>query len=132
VLKLKAAMLKELHVRTVFFVLWAFALTMALLPQPPSLPIDQYGDKFAHVLAFAVLALFARVGFARMSDRLILERLSFTGALIEMFQAVPALNRDCDWRDWVADTLAVAVVLLIMRALPWRRLVTGRARRTAR
>jgi hypothetical protein len=119
-------MLKELHVRITFLLLWAFALTMAFLPQPPSLPIDRYGDKFAHVLAFAVLALFARIGFAHASDRLILERLSFTGALIEMFQAIPALNRDCDWRDWIADTLAVAVVLLVMRALPWRRFVSAR------
>lgn len=125
-------MLKELHVRIMFFLLWAFALTMALLPQPPSLPINQFGDKFEHLVAFAVLALFARVGFPAVSDRLILERLSFTGALIEMFQAIPALNRDCDWRDWVADTLAVAVMLLVMRALPWQRLIAARARNTLR
>jgi hypothetical protein len=118
-------MLKETHVRIAFFLLLAFALIMAFVPHPPSLPIDDYGDKFAHVLAFAVLTVFARIGFPQAADSLILERLSFTGALIEVFQAIPALNRDCEWRDWVADTLAVAVVLLAMRALPWRRLIAA-------
>lgn len=125
-------MLKQLHVRTAFFLLLAGALTMSLLPQPPSLPIDRLGDKFEHILAFAVLTFFARLGFGQTSDRLILERLSFTGALIEMFQAIPALHRDCDWRDWVADTLAIAVVLLVMRSLPWRRLIAAPAEKAAR
>jgi hypothetical protein len=125
-------MFKEMHARIAFLLLLAFALTMAFLPQPPSLPIDDYGDKFEHILAFSVLTVFARIGFAQTPDHLILERLSFTGALIEMFQALPELNRDCDWRDWVADTLAVAVVLLVMRALPWRRLVTARGKSRAR
>jgi hypothetical protein len=78
------------------------------------------------VLAFAVLAVVARLGFSRAPDRSILERMSFAGALIEMLQAIPSLHRDCDWRDWVADTLAVAAVLAVMRVLPWRRLVAVR------
>lgn len=116
-------MLKELHFRAVFFVLWAFALFMALTPKPPKLPVDRFGDKFEHIMAFAVLAVFARLGFRDCPDRRILVRMSLAGAMIEVIQAIPALHRDCDWRDWLADTLAVAVVLLMMRALPWRSLL---------
>lgn len=116
-------MIREIHVRVLLVALWCFTLTMALLPKPPKLPIDQMGDKFEHILAFAVLGALARIAFGRASDRLILERMSFAGALIELFQSIPALHRDCDWRDWVADTLAVAAVLLVLRLLPWRRLV---------
>ena len=114
-------MLKEIPIRLVAFALWAFAVTMALLPKPPPLRIEQFGDKFEHILAYSVLAVFTRIGFAKASDRIILVRMSFAGALVEVFQAIPMLHRDCDWRDWAADTLAVAVVLLVMRLLPWRR-----------
>jgi hypothetical protein len=112
-------MLRELHFRTLFFALCAFALFMALTPRPPQL--FDVNDKFQHSLAFGALAIVARLGFRQARDRTILERLSFGGALIEVFQAIPALHRDCDWRDWVADTLAVAIALLIMRVLPRRK-----------
>lgn len=116
-------MLKELHFRLGLVCMAGLALYMGLTPRPPQLPIDWLGDKFAHMLAFSILALFARLGFRRLSDRLILERLSFAGALIEVFQAIPSLQRDCDWRDWAADTLAIAAVLAVMRLVPWRRIV---------
>jgi hypothetical protein len=37
------------------------------------------------------------------------------GAFIELVQAIPALGRDSDVRDWVADTAAIIAVLLIVR-----------------
>jgi hypothetical protein len=116
-------MLKQIHARVIFCVLGAVALFMALTPKPPHLPIDRFGDKFEHILAFATLTFFARLAFRRAPGRLILERMSFAGALIEVFQAIPALHRDCDWHDWLADTLAVAAVLLIMRFLRWDTLI---------
>ena len=107
--------------RTAFLALFwgalAFAVVMALLPEPPHLPIDGFGDKFEHMLAFATLALLAALAWPRAELLRIGERLSFVGALIEVAQAIPALGRDCDIRDWIADTLAIAVVLLIVAAL---------------
>ena len=42
--------------------------------------------------------------------------LSLFGAAIEVVQAIPALHRDSDVSDWLADTIAaVAVVLLLVR-----------------
>ena len=103
--------------RVLFFVALVFAVTMALLPKPPALPIDRFGDKFEHILAFASLAGLAALAFPDSSPWRRIERLSFAGALIEVFQAIPALHRDCDFRDWIADTLAVMAVTLIAALL---------------
>lgn len=93
---------------------------MAVLPHPPRLPVEP-NDKVQHITAFATLALLA--SFAYPGTRLIklLVRLSLFGALIEVIQAIPVLNRDSDVLDWVADTVAVAAVLLIVRWWRYRR-----------
>jgi VanZ family protein len=41
------------------------------------------------------------------------------GAFIEVVQAIPALHRDSDVKDWIADTIAAAAVLLLVH---WRRM----------
>jgi VanZ family protein len=107
---------------TAFWLALAFAVTMALLPKPPHLPIDRFGDKFAHMLAFATLAGLAALAFPQASTWRTVERLSFLGAAIEVAQNIPALHRDCDIRDWIADTVAVLVVTLILTPLlaRWR------------
>jgi len=94
-----------------------FAVTMALLPKPPHMPIDQFGDKFEHMLAFATIALLAAFSYPTARLFRIGERLSFLGALIEVLQSIPSLHRDCDIHDWIADTLAITVVLLIVWAV---------------
>ena len=47
-----------------------------------------------------------------------LERLSFLGALIEVVQNIPLLHRDCGIKEWIAETAAIAVMLVLMRV--WR------------
>ena len=100
------------------------ALVMALLPQPPHLPIDRLGDKFEHMLAFSVLALLGSIAYSAMPLFRLGERLSFLGAVIELLQSIPALHRDCDIRDWIADTIAATIVLglvyLVRRRWPQR------------
>lgn len=98
------------------FLFWSalvFATVMALLPKPPGLPIDSLGDKFEHALAFLVLAFLAQLGFRDAPRWRLAERLSFFGAMIEVAQSIPALQRDCDIRDWIADTAAVVLVTLV-------------------
>jgi hypothetical protein len=99
--------------RPAFFLAALFALFMALDPKPPAMPFDGAGDKFEHMLAFAVLSVLARMSFRQTSSWRIGERLSFFGALIEVFQSIPSLHRDCDPLDWLADTLAIAAALAI-------------------
>jgi cytochrome b561 len=103
--------------RVLFWLALVFAVTMAVLPHPPHTPLDQYGDKFEHMTAFAVMSALAAIGYPRMRLPRIGERLSFLGALIEVVQSIPALHRDCDIRDWIADTIAIAITLLIVAAM---------------
>ncbi len=112
-------MIADKPARLLFFLAALFATVMALLPKPPALPIDRFGDKFEHMLAFGVLAVLARWGFRGASNRLIVERLSFFGALIEVFQSIPALHRDCDPKDWAADTVAAILALALLQL--WQR-----------
>jgi VanZ family protein len=108
---------RALLLRLVLVAAVVFAVTMALLPKPPHVPIDQFGDKFEHMLAFATIALLAAFSYPTARLFRIGERLSFLGALIEVLQSIPSLHRDCDIHDWIADTLAITVVLLIVWAV---------------
>ena len=112
--------------RVVFWLAASFAVVMALLPQPPYTPDEELGDKVQHIIAFAVLALLANLGFRRAPPRIIVERLSFLGAGIEVLQSIPSLNRDCEPLDWAADTLAVVVVTLVFAKLAARRAANPR------
>lgn len=112
---------KRIIARIVLFAAIAFAVTMALLPHPPHTPMDRYGDKFEHMTAFATIALLTAWSYPDAPLFRIGERLSFLGALIEVLQSIPALHRDCDIRDWIADTLAIAVVLALIALYRRRR-----------
>ena len=103
--------------RPLFWVLMATALVMALLPKPPQLPIDQFGDKFAHMLAFAALAGVANLAWPNRSRWTIALWLSGFGAAIELLQMVSVLHRDSDIRDWVADSIAILAATVAARLL---------------
>lgn len=90
-------------------------MVMALLPQPPQIP-GEPTDKVLHVIAFAVLAALAAFAYPRGSLLRMLAGLSAFGALIELLQAIPGLNRSAEPLDWVADTIAAAAVLALAGA----------------
>lgn len=108
--------------RPLFWLMWVFSLVMALLPKPPSTPIDRFGDKFAHMLAFAALTLVARLAWRQVSIWRQALWLCLFGAGIEVLQAIPMLNRTSDVRDWLADSAAIACAglfaQLLLRFLP--------------
>ena len=104
-------------VQTVFWLAVFFALVMAVLPHPPELP-GQPNDKVQHIIAFATLAALGSIAYPVTSIVRLLVGLSLFGALIEFVQAIPALHRDSDVMDWIADTFAVLVVLTVVRG--WR------------
>lgn len=104
--------------RLLFWAAVSFALVMALLPHPPTAQIE-VGDKYQHMLAFGTLTILAAGGFPNAPLARIAERLSFLGAMIEVVQSIPALHRDCDILDWVADT--GVVIALIAVVWLWRR-----------
>jgi VanZ family protein len=87
---------------------------MAIVPHPPQMP-GEPNDKVQHIVAFATLSLLGSYAYPRTTLVKLLIGLSLFGALIEVVQAIPSLHRDSDVLDWLADTVAVSVVLLIVR-----------------
>ena len=86
---------------------------MAVMPHPPRLPAEP-SDKIQHAIAFFVLGLLSRLAYPRARAAMLLAGLSLFGAAIELFQAIPALHRDCEFADWVTDTVAAGSALLII------------------
>jgi hypothetical protein len=116
--------------RSLFLAAFAAALTvtlvMAWLPHPPPVPWHQH-ERVWHVVTFVTLSFLASLAFPAAPLARVGERLSFLGAVIEIVQNIPALHRDCDVGDWIADTVAVMVTLAIVAGV--RRLRARRARR---
>jgi VanZ family protein len=106
----------QLLFRAAFWAAFAVALAMALLPQPPQLPGDP-PDKVLHVLAFLTLTALALAAHPKASRLRLAIALSAFGALIEILQMIPILNRDAQWLDWIADTGAVLAVLTVAAVL---------------
>lgn len=104
-----------------FLIACLVGVAYALLPQPPKLPTYSWGDKVEHILGFAALAILALAAFPGAPRWQIAERLSFLGAMVEVAQSIPGLGRDCDIRDWIADTVAVLVVVGVARLFAPRR-----------
>ena len=94
----------------------AFAFVMALLPKPPTLPIEP-GDKIQHMMAFATLGALAAAGWRERAVIKLFAWLAVFGAAIELFQAIPALHRDAELLDWIADMAAAAVALAVVRSV---------------
>jgi VanZ family protein len=103
--------------RLLFWAAAIFAFVMAVLPHPPEIP-GEPSDKIQHIAAFATLGTLGAWSYAQTALPQLLIRLSLFGAAIEIVQAIPALHRDSDVKDWIADTLACGLVLLIVW---WRR-----------
>jgi VanZ family protein len=104
--------------RLLRWVFWAAVVStfvVATLPKPLHVP-GEPSDKVQHILGFMVLAILGSAAYARVSALKLVIALAVFGALIEMAQMIPALHRDAELLDWVADVTAVAVVLLAVRA----------------
>jgi VanZ family protein len=92
------------------------AFVMAVLPHPPRVP-GEPSDKILHVLAFTVLGVLSGYGFRNRSIAQLFAALTCFGALIELVQAVPMLNRDSDLADLLADMAAALAALAVVRSL---------------
>lgn len=111
-----APLLRALAV--LFWLALAVTLVMALLPRPPVGALG-VNDKLQHMTAFAVLSLLAWLAFPRQRLSVLFLALAAIGGLIEILQMIPALHRDADVKDWIADCLAIAAVLGLCEGLRW-------------
>ena len=100
--------------RIAFIAAACLAFVMAALPHPPPIP-GEPPDKIMHMVAFATLGLLAAWAFPQRSATRLLLFLTVFGALIELVQAIPALHRDSDIVDLLADMVAAAAALSLGR-----------------
>ncbi len=103
-------------VRFAFWIAAAIALVMALLLHPPQLP-GEPSDKIQHIAAFLVLGALGSFAYPQTRPMYLAAGLSFFGAVIETLQLIPALHRDGDPLDWMADTAAVVLIIVLLRRL---------------
>lgn len=101
-----------------FWLALALTLVMALLPTPPQVPFPG-GDKASHMAAFAALSLLAWLAFARQRAAVLFAAMAALGALIEALQLIPALHREADVADWLADCGASLAVLVFCQCMRW-------------
>jgi peptidoglycan/LPS O-acetylase OafA/YrhL len=106
--------------RLAFWAAALVALVMALLPHPPQLP-GEPSDKIQHIAAFLTLGALGSFAYPKTNPLHLGAALSIFGAVIEVLQLIPALHRDGDPLDWMADTAAVALIILLLRRLIRRR-----------
>src|ERR1044072_7248561 len=102
--------------RLAFWAAATFALVMALLPHPPQLP-GEPSDKVQHIAAFLTLGALGSFAYPKANPFRLGACLSIFGAVIEVLQLIPVLHRDGDLLDWLADTAAVALIILLLRRL---------------
>ena len=103
-----------IHPRLLFWAAAAFAFTMAVIPHPPHVP-GEPNDKIQHMVAFVTLAGLGAWAYRRTPLIRLAIGLSLFGAAIEVAQRIPALHRDAELLDWVADTVAAGAVLAAVR-----------------
>lgn len=103
-----------------FWLALCLTLVMALVPRPPVGPLG-VNDKVQHMAAFAVLSLLAWLAFPRQRLSVLFLTLAAIGGLIEILQMIPALHRDADVKDWIADCLAIGGVLALGGVWRWIR-----------
>jgi uncharacterized membrane protein YhaH (DUF805 family) len=101
--------------RLAFWLALVTSFVMAVLPAPPHVPGS---DKTQHILAFMTLAALGSIAYPAWSALSLAFALFGVGALIEFAQMVPSLHRDADMLDWIADIMAVTVVVLAIKS--WR------------
>ena len=98
-----------------FWAAVALTYVFAIIPAPTLAGPD--GDKINHILAFLTLAALGSLAYRRRPVWQIGLGLAGFGALIELTQMMPVINRDADVWDLVADVLAVVVGLALASAL---------------
>lgn len=86
-------------------------------------------DKADHFAAFFAITAAALVAFPRLPIAWIVVAVSAAGGGIELIQGLPAVGRDCDVWDWMAENAAIAAAIGLLAIAELRRWLAGRPRR---
>ena len=99
-------------VKPLFWAALLFAYVVAIMPAAEAPKIAQ-SDKVEHMIAFVTLALLGRLAYPQVKALTLGLLLAGLGALIEFTQMIPALHRDGNVADWIADSIAIVVGLSV-------------------
>jgi hypothetical protein len=99
-----------------------FTFYSAVIPPQKAVQLVPW-DKAEHFLAFYALTGLCVAAFPRRNLFVVAALLSGFGAFIEFVQGLSIVNRDRDFWDWVADTIAIGMALAPMILVWWRRVV---------
>lgn len=99
-----------------FAVAAVFAFIMALLPVEQA---PEHGDKMQHLFAFVVLAGLSRLAFPSIAVPSLFAAMLAFGALIEVAQLIPGLNRQADAADLFTDLVGAAIGLAFASTAQW-------------
>ena len=110
--------------RVAFFAALIFTFYSAVIPPVQALHLTPW-DKATHFIAFYTLTGLAVAAFPKLNLAVVAALLSGFGALIELVQGLPVVNRDRDFWDWVADSVAIACALAPMLLYWWRERVSS-------
>ena len=102
--------------KPLFWAALLFAYVAAIMPADEAPKIAQ-SNKVEHMIAFFTLAFLARLAFRFAPALRVALALAAFGAVIEVTQMIPALHRDGNVADWLADCAAIVAGLLLATVL---------------
>lgn len=105
--------------RSAFVVALVTIFILAMIPLPAAMTVFEMQDKVEHAGAFVVLMLIGHAAWPRRSTAIALLLVVY-GILIEVAQHSLTTNRVGDPWDVVADSVGVALGLLLIRRLGGR------------
>jgi VanZ family protein len=97
--------------RAVALLALCLVLFSAFGPDNGSRPRLMPWDKAEHFTAFFGLTILGLLAFPRQRSWQVAMALAVLGALIEGVQGLPAIHRDSDLRDWIADLAGIGFAI---------------------
>jgi len=115
--------LLDAYAKPLFWLAFVVLSTLFLIPQEYLIPeVFDWWDKLQHSLAFGVLSLLGFLAYSRTHNQILAMVIAMViyGAVIELAQSLTGW-RYGEFRDWLADTLGVAIAWIIYRYFLKRR-----------
>jgi hypothetical protein len=106
--------------RLAFAAMALFGTANAVLPGGSAKHLLPW-DKAEHFICFYALAATGAFAFPRLPAMWLGLGLAALGGAIEVVQGLPMVARDSDWKDFVADSIAIGCALGPLVIAGWRK-----------
>ncbi len=98
---------------TVFWVAFSIIVYILVAPQKQGALVSTT-TRLLPLLSFGFLSILAVAAFPKTALIRVGERLSFIAALVEVLYSTPSLHRNCNGAEWIAITIVICGVLLVV------------------